>query len=262
MEKAIENRGVIEGLVAHYQPIVELDTGQVIGAETLVRFVGRDGMLRSPEGIIERIEESPGDLEAFMASLFGCIARDIIPIFNQYPRFYVSVNVPPIMIGGGTLKRIVPATGLIPYVNRLVCELTERQALSDVGRKALAEARRFGVRIAMDDFGTGQSGLKQLLGLDLDILKIDKSQVDPLMKDPTADRLLRGVVALAAALRVKIVAEGVETREQAFFLRAAGVDAGQGWLWSKAVPADELARIVDLGFPQQRVWQTLSSADV
>ena len=60
----------------------------------------------------------------------------------------------------------------------------------------------------MDDFGTGQSGIKQLLGLDLDILKIDKSQVDPLMKDPTADRLLRAVVALAAALRVKVVADG------------------------------------------------------
>jgi sensor c-di-GMP phosphodiesterase-like protein len=125
-----------------------------------------------------------------------------------------------------------------------VCEITERQALTDAGREALAIARPLGLRVAMDDFGTGQSGLKQLIGLPLDMLKIDKSEVDPLMKDPTADRVLRGVVALAAALRVKVIAEGVETREQAFFLRAAGVDAGQGWLWSKAVPAEELERLV------------------
>ena len=97
--------------------------------------------------------------------------------------------------------------------------------------------------------------MKHLIGLPLDILKIDKSQIDPLMKDPTADRLLRGVVALAAALRVKVVAEGVETPEQAFFLRAAGVDAGQGWLWSKAVPPDELERLIASGFSEQRQWK-------
>ena len=91
--------------------------------------------------------------------------------------------------------------------------------------------------------------MKQLIGLPLDFLKIDKSEIDPLMKDPTADRLLRGVVALAGALRVAVIAEGVETREQAFFLRAAGVDAGQGWLWSKAVPADQLERLIQSKFP-------------
>jgi EAL domain-containing protein (putative c-di-GMP-specific phosphodiesterase class I) len=77
--------------------------------------------------------------------------------------------------------------------------------------------------------------------------------VDPLMKDPTADRLLRGVVALAAALRAKVIAEGVETREQAFFLRAAGVDAAQGWLWSKAVPPDELEHLVASGFRETQL---------
>jgi sensor c-di-GMP phosphodiesterase-like protein len=249
----------LQRMVAHYQPIVDLNTGEVIGAETLVRFAEPDGALRSPEGLIERIEECPSHLDALMASLFGLIARDIAPILERHPRFYISLNVPPVIVGSGVLKRIVESVGLVQHVHRLVCELTERQALSDVGRQALAEARRLGVRVAMDDFGTGQSGLKQLIGLDLDILKIDKSQVDPLMKDPTADRLLRGVVALASALRVKLVAEGVETREQAFFLRAAGVDAGQGWLWSKAIPAGQLEHIIQVGFPQQRVWQTLST---
>jgi predicted signal transduction protein with EAL and GGDEF domain len=68
------------------------------------------------------------------------------------------------------------------------------------------------------------------------------------MKDPTADQLLRGVVALAAALREKVIAEGVETRVQAFFLRAAGVDAAQGWLWSKTVPPGELVQLIASSF--------------
>jgi sensor c-di-GMP phosphodiesterase-like protein len=244
--------------LAYYQPIVDLNTGEVLGVETLVRFAEPDGTVRSPGGLIESIEEDRGAYELLMTALLGSIARDMAHILEQFPRFYISVNVPPIMVGSGVLKRVVESVGLTGQVHRFVCELTERQALTEVGRKAMAEARRLGVRVAMDDFGTGHSGIKQLIGLDLDILKIDKSQVDPLMKDPTADRLLRGVVALAAALRVKVVAEGVETPEQAFFLRAAGVDAGQGWLWSKAIPASELHQVVQTGFSPQWSWPTSS----
>jgi len=73
------------------------------------------------------------------------------------------------------------------------------------------------------------SGLMQIVGLDFDILKIDHSLIDTILTDQTAARMLRGIVALAAALRLHTVAEGVETWEEAFFLRAAGVDCGQGW---------------------------------
>ena len=138
--------------------------------------------------------------------------------------------------------------GLTSYLNRLVCEVTERQALTDIGRAALETSRQHHIRVAMDDFGTGYSGLGQLLGMSFDVLKIDASQVKHLMKDPTADRLVRGIVALANVLRAKIVAEGVETAAQAFFLHAAGVDYGQGWFWSKALPPAELPRVLDGGF--------------
>jgi len=248
-------RAVIERSTAYFQPIVDLNTGQVLGAETLVRFVDPDGTLRGPGGIIERIEENLDDLEAFMWCLFRLIAEKAGPLLARHRGFYISVNVPPVILGSPRLKQILDHFNLIRYIDRLVCEITERQALTDAGREALAIARPLGLRIAMDDFGTGQSNLKQLIGLPLDILKIDKSEVDPLMKDPTADRLLRGVVALAAALRVNVIAEGVETREQAFFLRAAGVDAGQGWLWSKAVPHEELERLIASGFPEHRQWK-------
>jgi sensor c-di-GMP phosphodiesterase-like protein len=180
------------------------------------------------------------------------VKEKAVPLLHRHRGLYISINVPPVMLSSGRLKTIVEHFDLDQYADRLVCEITERQALTDAGRQALLQATPLGFRVAMDDFGTGQSSLKQLIGLPLDILKIDKSQIDPLMRDPTADRLLRGVVALAAALRVKVIAEGVETREQAFFLRAAGVDAGQGWLWSKAVPAEELEGLIASGFREQR----------
>jgi sensor c-di-GMP phosphodiesterase-like protein len=248
-------RAIIERSTAYFQPIVDLNTGQILGAETLVRFVDPDGTLRGPGGIIERIEENVDELEALMWCLFRSIAEKAGPLLDRHRGFYISVNVPPVILDPGRLKPIIEHFNLVRYADRLVCEITERQALTDTGREALIQARPLGFRVAMDDFGTGQSSLKQLIGLPLDILKIDKSQIDPLMKDPTADRLLRGVVALAAALRVKVIAEGVETREQAFFLRAAGVDAGQGWLWSKAVPPEELERLIGSGFPEHPRWK-------
>jgi EAL domain-containing protein (putative c-di-GMP-specific phosphodiesterase class I) len=170
------------------------------------------------------------------------------PLFERYPGFYVSVNVPPAMLGNGNLARMIQELGLTSCLDRLVCEVTERQALTDAGRDALRVARENRVRVAMDDFGTGHSGVAQLLGHTLDVLKIDRSQIECLMKDPTADRVLRGIVALANVLRAHTVAEGVETAAQAFFLHAVGVDYGQGWFWSKAVPAADVPKTIETGF--------------
>jgi sensor c-di-GMP phosphodiesterase-like protein len=238
----------------HYQPIVDLSTSRLFGAEALIRFRDGQGVPQSPAGIIDRIEEDLDLTAALIRKLFEGFAQDIRPLFDHHRDFYISVNIPPTVIGSGRLRTIFQDSGLSAYSDRFVLELTERQALCDAGREAVIAAQTAGIRIAMDDFGVGHSGLKQLIGLPLHILKLDKSQIDPLMKDPTADRLLRGIVALAAALRVKVVAEGVETREQAFFLRAAGVDAGQGWFWSKAVPAAELEPLLEQGFPDQLRW--------
>jgi EAL domain-containing protein (putative c-di-GMP-specific phosphodiesterase class I) len=116
----------------------------------------------------------------------------------------------------------------MPYLNSIVCKVTDRQALTAVGRSAREGTRQSGMSAAIDDFGTGHSGLLQIVGLDFDIFKIDHSLIDRILTNQTAARILRGIVALAAALRLRTVAEGVESQEEAFFLRAAGVDCGQG----------------------------------
>jgi sensor c-di-GMP phosphodiesterase-like protein len=237
---------------AYYQPIVDLNTGAIAGFEALARVVKKDGSIATPEAVIENIERRTDTLKALIRTILSSIRRDMVPLFDRHPHFYVSVNIPPVILGSGQILPMLGALELTPYLGRIVCEVTERQALTHLGRAALESARRSGMSVAIDDFGTGHSGLMQIAGLDFDILKIDHSLIDRILVNQTAARMLRGIVALAAALRLHTVAEGVESREEAFFLRAAGVDCGQGWFWSKAVPGVRAARLLKQGLRLRR----------
>lgn len=249
---------VLECATAHYQPIVDLNSGAIAGFEALLRIVDADGKAGSIGPVIEQIESDPGLLDRLMRRLLGMIRRDTAPLFDRYPGFYVSVNVPPAILGARTalgeptMRGMLAEHGLEPYLDRLVCEITERQALSVQGRAALELGRQNHIRLAVDDVGTGHSGIEQVLGLTIDVLKLDRSQVALLTENVTAERLLRGIIALASLIRARVVAEGVETAAQAFFLQAAGVDCGQGWFWSPALPAAELPKVLEAGFPNWR----------
>ena len=238
----------IERLSAWYQPIVDLNTGKVAGCEVLSRIVAADGSAGSAAAVMDELEREPEAQYALIRRLLDSIHRDIVPVFARHPDFYVSINIPPSVFGSGRIAPMLSDLDLDPWRTRLVVELTERQALTDLGRTAIGTARSLGIAVALDDFGTGHSGLSQFVGLDLDILKIDRSLLMPILENRTAARMLRGIVGLAAALRLRTVAEGVETWEHAFFLRAAGVDYGQGYFWSKAVPGAEIEALLARGF--------------
>jgi sensor c-di-GMP phosphodiesterase-like protein len=243
------SRQIAKQFIAHYQPIVDLNTGAVVAFEALARLVSSRGSTRTAGAIIEKIERRSNTLKALIRTILTCIRRDMVPLFERDQHFYVSVNIPPVILGSGEVLRLVEELKLTPYLSRIACEVTERQALTSIGRSALERARQSGMSVAIDDFGTGHSGLMQIVGLDFDILKIDHSLIETVLTNQTAARMLRGIVALAAALRLHTVAEGVESWEEAFFLRAAGVDCAQGWFWSKAVSATEAGRILEQGYP-------------
>jgi sensor c-di-GMP phosphodiesterase-like protein len=243
---------IIQRFIAHYQPIVDLNTGAVAGFEALARVLDSDGSVTTAGNVIEEIEGQSDTLKALIWAILQSIRRDMMPLFERHQNFYVSVNIPPVILGSGQVLQIVEEMKLKPYLSRIVCEVTERQALTAVGRAALERARQSGMSVAIDDFGTGHSGLMQIVGLDFDILKIDHSLIENILTNQTAARMLRGIVALAAALRLHTVAEGVENWEEAFFLRAAGVDCGQGWFWSKAVTVQDAARVLEEGYPPSR----------
>lgn len=249
---------LLERTTVHYQPIIDLDSGAIAGFEALLRIVDADGKVGSIGPVIEQIESDPLLLDRLMRRLLGMISRDAVPLFERYPGFYVSVNVPPAILGARTALGEPPIRGMLaeldlePHLDRLVCEITERQALSAQGRAALELGRQVGIRLAVDDVGTEHSGIAQVLGLTIDVLKLDRSQIVLLTKDVTAERLVRGIIVLASMIRARVVAEGVETAAQAFFLQAAGVDYGQGWFWSPALPTVELPKVIEAGFPNWR----------
>jgi c-di-GMP phosphodiesterase len=241
---------ILEQFIAYYQPIVDIYTGAVVGFEALARIIQPDGSAVTPVELIERIEQHPVKLAAVIQSMLISINRHIKPLFDLYPGFYVSVNIPPPVIGKGHVMDMMQELMFGPYLNRIVCEVTERQALTDVGRASLEIVRNMGIRVAIDDFGTGNSGLAQIAGLDLDILKIDRSLILNVLTSRVSARLVRGIVALAQALHMRTVVEGVETWEHAFFMQAVGVDYGQGWFWSKALPPEQVAAALKSGFPR------------
>ena len=247
-------RAPIDRLTAWYQPIVDLNTGEVRGFEALMRIVEPDGRAHSAGPLIETLEQ---DLEALLEvvqRLFACLRADVVPVLERYGDFYVSINIPPTVIGTGRLRGVVEAHDLAHWGRRFVVELTERQALSPLGRAAVRLAREAGIAVAVDDFGTGHSGLAQIAGLELDILKIDRSLITPALTSRSSARMLRGIVGLAESLRMRTVAEGVESKEEAFYLRAVGVDYGQGYFWSKAVPAQEMPELLERGFAATIAW--------
>ena len=239
--------------LTYFQPIVHLDTGTVAGFEALARILGPDGSVQEPGPIIEEIEKDTDLFQDMMWAILRSINRTMFPLFEKFRGFYVSFNIPPAALGTESrIDTIFKELDFAKHLGRIVLEITERQALTDEGRSALQRGRKYGVGVAVDDFGTGHSGLAQIAGFDLDIIKIDRSLVTPVLTNPTSARMLRGIVALAGALRIRTVAEGVETWEQAFFLKAAGVDCGQGWFWSKALPPEDVEGILQKGFGSAR----------
>jgi sensor c-di-GMP phosphodiesterase-like protein len=225
---------------AQYQPIIDLNHDCMVACEALARWRALDGTVTSIEPLIEEIESNEDHVLALTEQMFTCIKADLGERLVEHPNFSVSINLSPVIIGKEKIMPMIERVGLTDHLSQLTGEITERQALDDVGRNAIRLARQLGGKVAIDDFGTGQSGLQQLLGLEVDIIKIDQSFISLLGKDLPAERLVRGMAALARVLKVEIVAEGVETQEQASFLRAVGVDKGQGWLWSKAIGPTEL----------------------
>jgi EAL domain-containing protein (putative c-di-GMP-specific phosphodiesterase class I) len=227
----------------NYQPILSLDTGEVAGAEALVRW-------RHPTlGLLEPAEFVP------LAEATGAIAPLGEWILEEACRTaagwsapgptlgYVSVNLSAIQVSdptfGATLARILRSTGLEP--RRLVLEVTETARLDqDVASGTLRRVRATGVRLAIDDFGTGYAALIQLARMPFDLVKIDRSFVATIGADPRAESLVAGIVDLARRLGVQVVAEGIENGIQLARLRGAGCQFGQGFHFALPMLPDDL----------------------
>jgi len=223
------------------QPQVELHTGKVKSAEALLRMRQADGSWELPEGLIDRIENcglmvTVGQwvLEESCRGLSAWQSRGVMmPLsVNLSALQLMHPNMVPELLELIKRYRIQPDT--------LILEVTESRRIDDPNEAVaiLRPLRNAGVRIALDDFGMGYAGLRQLQhmkALPVDVLKIDKAFVDGLPDDSS---MVEAIIQMAHSLKLEIIAEGIETEAQRSWLANAGVECGQGYLFAKAVPHD------------------------
>jgi diguanylate cyclase (GGDEF)-like protein/PAS domain S-box-containing protein len=227
--------------VLHYQPKVNLRSGKLVGAEALVRW-NRPGRGMVPPGEFIPLAEDSGliiDIGAWV--LRTACSQNMAWQMAGYPALTTSVNLSPSQLMRDDIVDVVAcaltSTGLAPHLLEL--EITETVVMRDVDKSLdkLVQLKKLGIRISIDDFGTGYSSLSYLKRLPVDILKIDRSFVNDIATDQDDAAIVKAVISLAHILNLDVVAEGVETEDQRCFLMQNGCDLGQGYHFSRPLPA-------------------------
>jgi diguanylate cyclase (GGDEF)-like protein/PAS domain S-box-containing protein len=244
LRRAIHNNE----LRAFYQPQVNLVSGLIVGAEALIRWQDPDEGLISPLRFIAVAEET-----GLITAIGNWILKETCLqgkrwIDAGFPQLMLAVNVSPHQFMHGNLEEIVIETlAETGYpANRLELELTESALMQRENEaiQILNQLHALGVRLAIDDFGTGYSSLAYLKLFPLDVLKIDKSFIDDIPHHRDDMEITAAIVAMAHTLRLKVLAEGVETKEQLAFLQAQNCDLYQGYLTSPPVSAEQFEKLL------------------
>jgi diguanylate cyclase (GGDEF)-like protein len=231
-------------LRVHYQPVMDVADGTVRGVEALVRWQHPERGLLSPGEFIDAAESS-GVIVEIGAWVLRTACRHVVGLGATRLRpLRVAVNISARQLGHpgfiGSVAEILRTTGIDPG---LVClEITESVLMEDTQAaiESLTALKTLGVELAIDDFGTGFSSLSYLRRFPVDIVKVDRSFVGGLGLDASADAIVAAVVNLSHALRLRVVAEGVEQEAQLIALRALHCDEAQGFYWSRPRPPAEL----------------------
>jgi diguanylate cyclase (GGDEF)-like protein/PAS domain S-box-containing protein len=243
-------------LEMHYQPVIDLQTGQVVSAEALLRWNHPEEGVIWPADFISVAEEN-GSIVAIGGWALHAACSEAVKWGRNGPS--VSVNVSARQLGDDDLYDVVAEalqrSGLSPA--RLTLEVTETAVMEDADHavRVLRRLKSLGVAIAVDDFGTGYSSLVYLKRLPVDKLKIDRSFVDSLPEDAEDAAIVSSVVSLAQAVGLQVIAEGVETDAQWEALLALGCELGQGFLWGYPLPAEEATARLTAAGP----WPTVSA---
>jgi sensor c-di-GMP phosphodiesterase-like protein len=230
----------------HYQPIYDLEQNIVIGAEALIRWKTADGNTISPGVFVDVLEQSSLILSVGQMMIEKCVS-DLVQLQKSCELskdFFTSINISGRQFADPQFLdhlEIVRARAGIP-AHQIKLEVTER--IMTEGPQAIAtlqNCRSFGYRIAIDDFGTGFSSLQYLASMPLHDLKIDRSFVNQMMTQEKSLSVVKTLIYMARLLKLNLIAEGIETNQQLLLLRNLGVKAGQGFLFSKAMPVGDLA---------------------
>ncbi|MDD0844950.1 EAL domain-containing protein [Pseudomonas sp. Gutcm_11s] len=234
-------------LRVRYQPIYDLGSRRCVGAEALVRWRRADGKLLGPDHFIP-MAESSGQIREITDYMLEQVMAQLGALLREQPGLYISINLAACDVAEPRISALTSRL-LLQYQVRaaqIAFEVTE-SGLADIqaAKGVLAQLRESGHRVLIDDFGTGYSSLAYLQELPADVLKIDKSFVDALGHDAASSGVAPHIIQMAAALHLKVVAEGIEHEAQALFLAAQGAECGQGWLFAKPLTARQFRRLLE-----------------
>ncbi len=235
-------------LVPYYQPIVDIKSGAIVGAEVLVRWRQSDGSLVLPVSFIPFLESTDTIIE-MTRSIMRQACEDVGTLLEHRPQMYVAFNVAPRHLAADMLIDDIGSifVGGPISTSQIVLEITERYQIEDMAatRELIAGLQGIGCRFAIDDVGTGHNGLTYILKLGVDIIKIDKIFVDAINTEAHSRAIVDTLVDLARNLRMQIVAEGVEDFEQVELLRERGIGLAQGYVFAPPLPGSAFVRLIE-----------------
>ena len=248
MEHALRRALEREEFILYYQPQVQLETGQIVGVEALLRWQRANGNLVSPGEFIPLAEETGLIMPLGEWALRTACAQNKAWQDSGLQALRVSVNLSARQFQQTSLPdvigRVLAETGLDPRYLEL--ELTESVLMqnTEVTVSSLSKLNAMGIRISVDDFGTGYSSLSYLKRFPIDMLKIDQSFVQDITVDADDAAIITAIIAMAHSLGIQVIAEGVETEAQLQFLRMRGSEIVQGYYFGRPVTAGQFAQIL------------------
>ena len=241
--------------IPYYQPIVDITNGKLQGAEVLMRWKKKDGTVIPPAAFIP-LAESSGLIVDMTRSMMRMVVAEMGEACASRPKMKISFNMTAQHFERETIVRdlrTIFERSPIRY-SQIILEVTERQPLENLSRtrRVVATLQELGVRVAIDDVGTGHGGLSYMLKLGADIIKIDKMFVDALATESHSSTIIETLVDLADSMRMDIIAEGVETFEQVVALRERGIRSAQGYVFAPPLPASSFLQLMDAIDPRPR----------
>jgi len=234
--------------VPYYQPIVDIRSGRLRGAEVLIRWRKPDGTIEPPASFVP-LAESSGLIIELTRTLMRRVCQETGAVLGPRPHLKIGFNLTARHFADEEIvedvRRIFKKSRL--RLSQVVLEVTERQPLENLTetRRIVAALQGLGVKIAIDDVGTGHSGLSYMLKLGVDIIKIDKMFIDAIGTDRNSNTIIETLIDLAQNMRMDVVAEGVESFEQVVHLRELGIRAAQGYVFSPPLPCSAFLQLVE-----------------